>query len=113
MNNRLTVDDAQTLFDSNFIKNTINQKADFEQMAELEYYKEHQDLLRARAKDAGIGEDDIKKLISIWGGASPTSPSVQPSSSIFPSLESSYPTTELPTPTISIEDLNARLANLK
>lgn len=67
-NNRLTVDDAQTLFDSDFIKNTINQKADFKQMAQSEYYKEHQDLLIARAKKAGFGEDDIKKLFPSGGG---------------------------------------------
>ena len=88
-------------------------------MAQSVYYnnKEHQYLLRARAKDASIGEDDIKKLFPSGGGveASSTSlPSVQTSSSsIFPSLESSGPTTELPTSTISIEDLKARLNSLK
>ena len=50
------------------IKATINKEADFKQMAELEYYKEHQDLLIARARKAGFGEDEIKKLFPSGGG---------------------------------------------
>ena len=50
------------------IKATINKEADFKQMAELEYYKEHQNLLIARARKAGFGEDEIKKLFPSGGG---------------------------------------------
>lgn len=52
------------------IKATINKEADFKQMAELEYYKEHQNLLIARARKAGFGEDEIKKLFPSGGGRS-------------------------------------------
>lgn len=93
------------------IKATINKEADFKQMAELEYYKEHQDLLIARARKAGFGEDEIKKLFPSGGGgeASSTSPSVQTSSSsIFPSLESLQPTSR----DVTDETLDAMLAGL-
>ena len=72
-NNRLTVDDAQRLFDSDFIKNTINQKADFKQMAESVYYKEHKDLLKARAKDAGLDDNFANNLFNKPSSQSTTS----------------------------------------
>ena len=74
-NNRLTVNDAQILFNSDFIKNTINQKADFKQMAQSVYYnnKEHQALLMTRAKKAGLDDNFANNLFNKPSSQSTTS----------------------------------------
>ena len=60
--------EANNILNTPWIKETINKEADFKYMAQSKYYKEHKELLITRAKKAGFGDDDIKKLFPSGGG---------------------------------------------